>query len=174
MKEKLYRNPNIEVRLSNIKTEQPEYGVFATENIKSGEILEECHWIPFHPESDRNSQFSSYNFRWPKEGRAISSAIVLGYGSIFNHSVDNPNAKYSTDEKNGIYVFESIKDIKKDDEIFTYYGDFWLERRTASWHHDRMITHIDELSASLFDIQHELESYKDYQKKYNDGGDNEN
>ena len=100
MKKKLYKNPKIEIRLSKLVTDQPEYGVFASDDIKKGELLEECHWIPFDPIA--NKGFSNYNFRWPKDGekRTVSSAIVLGYGAIFNHSIDNPNANYETDEEN--------------------------------------------------------------------------
>ena len=40
MKDKLYHNPKLEVRKSFIEG----YGVFAKEDIKRGELLEECHY----------------------------------------------------------------------------------------------------------------------------------
>ena len=40
MKDKLYHNPKLEVRKSPLQG----YGVFAKEDIKKGELLEECHY----------------------------------------------------------------------------------------------------------------------------------
>ncbi len=40
MKDKLYHNPKLEVRKSSTHG----YGVFAKEDIKKGELLEECHY----------------------------------------------------------------------------------------------------------------------------------
>jgi len=67
-----------------------------------------------------------YIFSWPKGsyGGVNASSVVLGMGSIFNHSKEN-NADWITDEVRNLYSFHAIKDIKKDEEIFTDYGELY-------------------------------------------------
>jgi hypothetical protein len=48
-------------------------------------------------------------------------AIVLGYGSLYNHSY-TPNARYLYDYKNKTFIIKAIKNIKKDEEIFFNYN----------------------------------------------------
>ena len=60
MKDKLYHNPKLEVRKSSIEG----YGVFAKEDIKKGELLEECHYctVEGYFEDDEFSQISLFFF----------------------------------------------------------------------------------------------------------------
>ena len=70
-----------------------------------------------------------YLFSWPKGswgGKGHSSSVVLGLGSIFNHS-DNNNADWITDENRNIYSFYATKDIRKGEEIFTNYGKHYKD-----------------------------------------------
>ena len=53
-------------------------GVFATEKIKKGEILEECHVIEVpNTYSDYPQILQSHFFQWPKGGPGI--VICLGF-----------------------------------------------------------------------------------------------
>jgi hypothetical protein len=52
MKDKLYHNSKLEVRKSLIHG----YGVFAKEDIKEGELLEECHYY------EVGGYFENYNY----------------------------------------------------------------------------------------------------------------
>ena len=57
--------------------------------------------------------------------------IAFGYCSMYNH-VDNPNAEWEVLNENQLMI-KSIKDIKKDEEIFVSYGDdYWTSRRNAT------------------------------------------
>jgi len=117
---KLFVSNKIEVRDSSLSGR----GVFANKDIKAGEILEECHHVILENTfKTQDPMLQTYIFSWPKgsHGGKNSSSVVLGMGSIFNHS-DNNNADWVTDEIRNLYSFYAIKDIKKDEEIFTNYG----------------------------------------------------
>lgn len=100
-------------------------GVFATENIKAGEVIEECHHVllsesfPFV-----NQNLKEYVFAWPKF-LPTHSTVVLGFGSIYNHS-NTPNADWETDIERNLFVFNSRKDIAAGEEICTSYGEEYL------------------------------------------------
>lgn len=123
MKSVLYQSPNIEIRKSPIHG----YGVFATTDIPSGSLLEECTFIPI-PEGVRND----YVFWYPRggtpntENHKFSHVVIFGYGSLYNHG-DNANATWTTDIDANIFLFHAQLDIKKNEEILIYYGDenYW-------------------------------------------------
>lgn len=110
----LYRSSKIYVDDSNIHGR----GVFASENIKSGEILEECHFIKV-PHHSYPEILNEHFFSWPKGGEDL--VICLGYGSIFNHSDHESNADWETDTSKNKIIFFAKSDIKKGKEIFTNY-----------------------------------------------------
>jgi len=113
----------VEVRTSPIHG----YGVFAKEDIYKDEIIEECYLltIPFKL-GEFNSFLINYKFNYPSSGDVKEYVIPLGFGSIYNHSNSN-NAYWRTNEKNKTFEFIASRDIKKDEEICTFYGDseYW-------------------------------------------------
>ena len=117
LENRLFHSDKIEVRKSKIDG----YGVFAKENLKKNELLEECHYI----EVGRDGDVNRYKFRWPKKetGPVEKSTIPLGFGCIYNSAIvkNKANADWITDLNNDVYIFRTIKDIKKDEEILTYY-----------------------------------------------------
>lgn len=123
MNEKLFRHKHIEMRKSPIHG----YGVFATEDIHPGEVLEEVMFLPVP-----NNVLNNYIFRYPRantpnaENIPVEAAIPLGFGCIYNHS-NTPNASWYTDIKRKLFVFYVLARITKDQEIRTYYGDasYW-------------------------------------------------
>lgn len=96
-------------------------GNIATRDIKKNTIIERCPVILVETEYEdflEKTKLSSYYFIWNDKYHCI----VLGYGSIFNHSKNN-NTKYYRDEKDHTMVFKTIKDVKKGEELFTDYYD---------------------------------------------------
>jgi SET domain-containing protein len=96
-------------------------GNIATRDIKKNTIIERCPVILVDVKFEdflEKSKLSSYYFIWDDK----YYCIVLGYGSIFNHSKNN-NTKYYRDEKDHTMVFQTIKDVKKGEELFTDYYD---------------------------------------------------
>ena len=123
MKERLYVNNKIEVRLSLVHG----YGIFAKEQIEKDEILEECLFILQH----KNIHNIDYLYRFPKLGPIKHDVLVLGNGSIYNSSrtIEGRNATWDIDEHHNLFIFTSTRTIAKDEEIFTYYGDQWWQNR---------------------------------------------
>lgn len=84
-------------------------GVFATKQYKSGAIIEECPVLVLDKKDTKiidDTTLYNYYFSWGEKDD--SSAIALGYGSLYNHSY-SPNAEY-------------IKIIDKDEEICVNYN----------------------------------------------------
>jgi SET domain-containing protein len=98
-------------------------GVFAKKNISSGEILEECPFLAF-PQTNKEKipVFSNYTFCFPRSEEWTTHALVMGYGSYYNHS-PNPNTDWYTKNDEGIFVFHAIRDILKGEELFINYAN---------------------------------------------------
>jgi len=97
------------------------YGVFATDHIRQDEVVEDCHFIKASV-SDR--EINRYAFYFDEH----STAIILGFGSIYNHS-DQPNAKYQFNEATGLITFTATRSIQKGEEILISYGNTWFSDR---------------------------------------------
>lgn len=116
---RIFVSEKIEVRTSPIQGR----GVFATEDIKSGETIETCHFTLLDQKfNEIDKKLQEYVFAWPKIAYGGKSAVVWGFGSIYNHNRNN-NADWETDEVNNLFRFFTIKDVKKNEEICTNYGD---------------------------------------------------
>ena len=120
---------NIEIK----KTQQKGWGVYATENIKKGQVIERCYCIYVSDlPSETNSALLDYAFNYPKGMDVKDGAkhcIPLGYGCIYNHD-NEPNAKWDNCELEMFFDFIAIKDIKPGEEICTYYGkDYWPQKK---------------------------------------------
>ena len=100
-------------------------GVFAKEDIKDGEILEECHFIELNEKDFNNIDpvLKDYVFTFPIGNN--NSCVVLGFGMIYNHSLI-PNAYWECDESNRLFRYIASKPIKKGDEIFINYQK-WVD-----------------------------------------------
>jgi len=127
MKDRLIFNSKIELRKSPIHG----WGVFAKDDIQSNEILEEVPFLilPIN-KGDVSSLFIDYRFNFPS-GDWKYQVLPLGFACYYNHSND-ASASWYTDEENEIYIFKTNRVIKKDEEIFVYYGDvnYWNDGRS--------------------------------------------
>jgi SET domain-containing protein len=101
------------------------FGVFATENIEEGELIESCPVItvPFIEwKFVRYSKLVDYMFEWSQDIEK-RIAYILGYGMIYNHSFD-PNAFTKKDIEEGLFHFYARKNIKIGEEItHNYHGN---------------------------------------------------
>ncbi len=99
-------------------------GVFTSEEIAKDNLLEICPIILI-PAKDmaliEKTVIYNYFFTWGEDDK--SGAIALGFGSIYNHSI-NPNAYYLVDYDEGTVLIYSKTDIMAGEEIcFNYNGD---------------------------------------------------
>tara|TARA_R100001443_G_scaffold115667_1_gene133970 strand:- start:779 stop:1204 length:426 start_codon:yes stop_codon:yes gene_type:complete len=135
--DRLYNCGKLEIKTSTIPNSG--FGVFATGDIKRGELLEECRYISFPAIRTYTKILPHYRFYQDKKKQFFS--IVLGYASMYNSNPSGVNAFWTTpDIKNSYskkineervhitrnyqdcFAFFALKDIKKGDEIFTDYG----------------------------------------------------
>lgn len=108
---------NIVVRRSKIHG----YGVFAAEDFKKDDIIEECYTLIFYSEKP-------YLYNYIFDAGEGLSALPLGSGCIFNHS-KTPNVNYSYDTDRQVMIFKALKDIKNGEEITSSYGEEWFSIR---------------------------------------------
>ena len=102
------------------------YGVFATEVITPGEIIEECHLIPIPPKDINNKEIlPDYRFLYPRI-KPEEFVIPFGFGCIYNHSHLN-NADWRDHPTLKLFQFYAVKHIFPKQEICTYYGnvEYW-------------------------------------------------
>ena len=107
------------------------WGVFAKEDIMEGEVFEECPVLTLPIEKGEvTSLLIDYRFNWPQGGEWEEQVFPLGYGGLYNHS-ENANAYWVSNLENKTFQFISHREIKKGDEIFTWYGDvsYWNDGR---------------------------------------------
>jgi len=96
-------------------------GVFALRNFKEGEIIETCPVINITPKERKiveKTIFTYYIYPWRS---TLSGSLVLGYGSLYNHSYI-PNADWKQNFKTNSMVYKAIKPIKKGEEITVNYN----------------------------------------------------
>lgn len=112
----------IEIKISSLSNGEFNRGVFATQDIPKGSLIHEAPVIPYpndEQEFIEKTALSDYAFQYG----ANHTAILLGYGSLFNHSY-TPNATYDINFDNHTFDFFAYTDIKAGDEILiNYNGD---------------------------------------------------
>lgn len=99
-------------------------GVFSAADIPAGSVIEVSPVITMpiseRPHLDETALYDYY-FIWGEEDDQL--AIVLGYGSMYNHSYE-PNAQYAPDYEGNTLDFYALRDIKAGEEItVNYNGD---------------------------------------------------
>lgn len=99
-------------------------GVFAAMDIEPGEIIEICPALVLpiaQQELIDKTDLYNYYFMWSDDETSI--ALILGYGSIYNHSY-KPNAEFEPDYENNTLSVFCYKKIEAGDEItFNYNGN---------------------------------------------------
>ncbi|MFJ7665768.1 SET domain-containing protein [Lysinibacillus sp. NPDC097195] len=110
----------IEIKTSPISDGEFNRGVFATCDIPKGALLHEAPVISYPNEQHQyieQTLLADYAFEYG----IGQSAILLGYGMLFNHSYE-PNATYEINFRNQTFDFFAYKDIKAGEEICINYN----------------------------------------------------
>ena len=110
-------------------------GVFASEDINEGEILEVCPVIDMGMRfGDTSHILIDYRFNWPQGGSPWDKQVVsTGFALLYNHS-NTPNAAWRSNLENNTFEFYSIKNIKAGEEVIVWYGDvsYWNDGRNRT------------------------------------------
>jgi SET domain-containing protein len=102
-------------------------GVVARRPIKKGVIVEAGPVIRMKDEDalDRSTVLSHYPFDWDEP--PYTQAFPLGWAGLLNHS-DTPNCKIESDMEGQVLCVETLRDIKKGEELVWNYGiDPWFK-----------------------------------------------
>jgi hypothetical protein len=110
----------IEIKNSTLGDGEFTRGVFATCDIAKGVLIHEAPVIPYPNEEHEfieQTVFADYVYEYGIN----HTALVLGYGSLFNHSYE-PNATYDINFTNHTFDYYAYKDIKAGEEILINYN----------------------------------------------------
>lgn len=129
-------HPSVVAKVRVAKSRGKGRGVFATEFIAAGEVIERSPVIPIpkrHWKHIEKTILADYAFDWGRDLEDV--AIVLGYGMIYNHN-PSPNARFDYKLREQVYEFIALRDIQPGEEICTNYnGDpedltpLWFEKQ---------------------------------------------
>ncbi len=107
-------------------------GVFARRGFASGGLIERCPVIGLdeeHWEHVDRTVLETYCFKWGE--RLERPAVVLGYGSLYNHSFE-PNAFYARVPALHAIDFVALREIAPGEEIKVNYNGNPYDR-TEVW-----------------------------------------
>lgn len=104
-------------------------GVFATQNIRNGEVIERCPALELD-EKDVGGDLVNYVFYGENEHKRL---VAMGSGMLFNHS-SSPNVGYYLEETpfGPDLVIYALRDIRKGEELFYNYGEEWWATRNIA------------------------------------------
>lgn len=97
-------------------------GVFTDKFIEKGSIVEIAPVIVLNEkdtEKVHETALYYYSFMWSDDNK--KAAVVLGYGSIYNHSY-SPNCEYKTFYEDRLVHFVSLRDIEAGEELTINYN----------------------------------------------------
>ena len=124
--------PPQKIYIDKSKIKNSGRGVFASKDIKKGEIIETSPIIilEFSDFIDTKWNLLFEYYFWMDD----FVVLAMGYASFYNHAKD-ANSKYEINRDNKTIIFTASKDIKKNQEIyFNYKGTanpktpLWFER----------------------------------------------
>ena len=99
-------------------------GVYTSKAFRKGELIEVCPVLVFNSVERAlldQTKLYHYSFLWGDNDE--QAAVVLGYGSLYNHSF-TPNVRYLADYENETLEITSTRRIEAGEELcFNYNGD---------------------------------------------------
>lgn len=111
-------------------------GAFAEKTYSKGEVVEMAPVILLdYPFEELVLPVQRVVYNWSKLCDATERyALVLGYGSIYNHA-DDPNMRYSADQEKQALIYTAVRVIKKGEQLTVSYNQVpeGAEPRKTSW-----------------------------------------
>lgn len=139
----IYTTGLIEMRDSDLHG----IGIFATQDIKKGDVIDYCPILRWKSPFPLPSTFDGYTH---SDGHAEPDYqnLQLGYGAMYNssHTADGVDAFPIFESTKEMYHWIALKDIPKDKEILTWYGN---EFTLAEYGHDETLREWDLLEEIL-------------------------
>lgn len=101
-------------------TKEFDRGVYAYQDIKAGELIENCHILVLSEQDTakiQETELQFYDYTYNEK----QSCLVLGNGELYNHS-DSPNTMFELNRNNNTMAYYAISPIKKGQQIFIDYN----------------------------------------------------
>ena len=120
-----------------IKVSDPRIGlgVFATEHIAKGDIIEKCPALQLGWRANYTHDPMLNRYVWQDPCKCEKCAehghhmyLLLGYGSLYNHS-DSPNAECDIEFRRLLGNIRALADIEAGKEITINYGEHYFNNR---------------------------------------------
>jgi SET domain-containing protein len=114
----LSASPRVSVRPSA----RSDRGVFATQAIAAGELVERVPVVVFAADEWRHvieTSLNDYCFRWGADDE--EGAFALGFGALYNHSF-HPNARYVLKLQERCIDFVALREIADGEEVLVNYN----------------------------------------------------
>lgn len=106
-------------------------GVFTSENINKGTIVEESPVIVMTNDERKlldQTLLHDYIFEWGE--KKDQCCMALGYVPVYNHSYKS-NCEYEMDFENQVIRIKAMHFIKANDELFINYNGKWNDDKTV-------------------------------------------
>ncbi|KAK4610684.1 SET domain-containing protein 7 [Fulvia fulva] len=106
-------------------------GVFASAPIPAGTIVDISPVLILDPQENvehiEKTSLYHYTYNWPIKTTTrkviTTQAIILGLGSMFNHSTDDQNVGWTRKLDKEVIVYRALRDIHEGEELCISYGD---------------------------------------------------
>ena len=120
-----FKHPNIVISSCNFG-----HGIFTTRGIPADTTLEECPYLRINADECAGALDDYvFNLESAEEGGDSDVySLVLGWGSLFNHSYHH-NTEYWHDTDRDLIVFYTIRKVAAGKQLFVNYGTAWWESR---------------------------------------------
>lgn len=112
-------------------------GVFASEAIGAGEVVEMCPVIVVAADDVESLEATALRDHWYGWGDDGDAAVAMGHGSFYNHA-DDPSCEYEAHEVLDALVVRAMRDVAAGEELTIDYtgggiNELWFEPgRSAS------------------------------------------
>lgn len=107
------------------ETESMGFGVFTSENISKGTVIEESPVIVMSLDERKlldQTMLHNYIFEWG--GKKDQCCMALGYVPVYNHSYKS-NCEYEMDFEKRTITVRAVHFIKAGQELFINYNGDW-------------------------------------------------
>lgn len=107
-------------------------GVFTSEAIRPGTLLEESPVIVMQPSDRANidkTLLHDYIFEWgQRNSEPMRCCMALGWAPMYNHSYKS-NCEYYMDFDEELIQIKAIREIGKDEELTINYNGDWNDEK---------------------------------------------
>ena len=111
-------------------------GVFTLKDFRTGDIIEIAPTLRLTPTERKHCAKTIINYYMYPWRSTRSATIVLGFGSIYNHSFQ-PNADWKQDFRSRSMVYRALRPIKKGEEITVNYNGEPDDMTPVDWMEDQ-------------------------------------